>query len=66
MILDENPQPAPGRPWSPWRDGIVHALLVGAATAVGTKLGEWGVEVLKARARKTEKTPESRPTRRTR
>lgn len=42
MILDDEKPPT--RPWDPWRDGILHALLIGAATAIGTEIGKWGVE----------------------
>lgn len=53
MILED---PKPGNPWDPWRHGVPHALLIGAATALGAKLAEWAVDSLKARIRGPKKT----------
>ncbi len=37
--------PAPPFRWGPY---LAHAVVVAAATAVGTKLGEWAVEEVRA------------------
>lgn len=48
MIL-EDPAPTPP-PWWPNVGAVAQALLVAAATAIGTELGKWAIEAVKARA----------------
>lgn len=42
--------PPKGNPWDHW---IPAALIAGFATAIGTKLGEWLVDVVRERLKKS-------------